>query len=84
MLRSRSSYAADKDALDRGAYGSKTWDTVSTACPTQRIVDASNRIEAHRGKYPLCGVYGASLLPPLPILRTRFLNVERETYFRRI
>lgn len=42
MLRSR--YAADKDALDRGAYGSKTWDTVSTACPTQRIVDP-NRIE---------------------------------------
>lgn len=46
MLRSRSSYAADKDALDRGAYGSKTWDTVSTACPTQRIVDAPNRVEA--------------------------------------
>lgn len=39
--------AADKDALDRGAYGSKTWDTVSTACPTQRIVDAPNRIEGN-------------------------------------
>lgn len=48
MLRSRTSYMRIKMLLTE-AYGTKTWDTVNTACPTQpgRIIDR-NRIEKRK------------------------------------
>lgn len=68
MLRSRTSYTRIKMLLTE-AYGTKTWDTVSTACPTQPRTNYRSKPNREEGNIP-CGVIirrlRARLASPLP------------------